>query len=158
MSAGIFPPLLPCSAEEMIYSVSVSLPAEAEEELQRHAVQDGNSWTAEITQALTLYREALKTPPDENERNVAWAMRQMQELCPSPPPKKLTAKQRERVRRRTEEEITELRAAGEVGNVILPEELYEFVRSKIEAGAFDSPSGVVIASIPFLRAERQVPG
>lgn len=152
-SVGIFPPVLPCSQDEFLYSVSVTLPAEAEEELQRNASQAGTSWAAAVNEALTLYRNAESAPPDEYARNVAWAIRQMEELCPPPPVKKLSARQRERLRRRTEEEISELRADGEIGNIILSRELYEFVRDKVEAGAFGSPTEVVVAAIRFLRIE-----
>ncbi len=152
-SATIFPPILPCSQEELIYSISINLPAETDEEMHRFAIRDRVSWTAMVNQALTLYREALRTPPDQNERNVAWVMRQLQELCPPTPAKTLSLKQSDRLRRRVEKEIAELRAAGEVGNVILSRELYEFVRDKVEAGVFDSPTEVVIAAIHFLRIE-----
>jgi len=53
-----------------------------------------------------------------------------------------------------DEELRNLKAAGSLGNVLLPQELYEFVRRKIAGGEFSSPTDLLTAAMPSLRAAR----
>ena len=84
------------------------------------------------------------------EDNIAWAVRNFGPLKT----RRLSVRQRNAIARRFECEMSQLRAAGQMGNVLLPQELYGFVKKKIETGEFSSPTDVLTAAMPFLRAQR----
>jgi hypothetical protein len=46
----------------------------------------------------------------------------------------------------------ELRAAGQLGNLLLPKKLYEFIGAEITNGHSSTPSDVVVAAMPYLKA------
>jgi hypothetical protein len=71
--------------------------------------------------------------------------------------KKSSPKRRDAFVRRIKAELSKLRASGAIGNLILPEAEYNFVARKIESGDFASPTEVLAAAMPFLRAERGKP-
>ena len=48
--------------------------------------------------------------------------------------------------------MQDLEKEGLLGNLLLPEELYEFVVAKIRAGVHANPTDVIIAALPFLRS------
>jgi hypothetical protein len=51
-------------------------------------------------------------------------------------------------------EVQKLTAAGRIGNLLLPKELYEFVSERIASGDCKTPTEVVCAPMPYLRRSR----
>ncbi len=146
-NTGIYPPTLPCSLDEMIYSVEAHLPVDLEDELRRYAEEAGTSFDDQMRNVLECFRQKMLPTHDRLREHVAWAKAM---LGPERPKKKLSARQLQRVQK----EISEMRAEGELGNLILPQELYEFVTDSVESGAFSSPTEILTFAIDFFRDDR----
>ena len=152
--SGIFPPVQLPSLEGPLFSVSVSPAADIAAELERYAHEDRDSWDEQAENALMFYRESFMTREDHARENIDWAIRN---FGPPRPLRKRSPKRRDAFVRRIKAELSELRASGAIGNLILPEAESKFVARKIESGDFASPTEVLAAAMPFLRAERGKP-
>ena len=150
LSANIFPPVELSSNGETIFSAQVEPAGGVKQELERYAAEDSNLIETQVRNALTFYRESFMTREDHARDTLAFAVR---EFC-RPGPRKLSRKMQNALMNRVNEELRHFRAAGSLGNVLVPQELYEFVRSKIASGEFSSPTDLLTAAMPSLRAER----
>ena len=123
---------------------------DVKEELERYAAEDKIPIETQVRNALTFYRESFMTREDHARDTMAFAVRQ---FC-LPGPVKLSRKMQNALANQVNEELGHFRAAGSLGNVLVPQELYEFVRSKIANGEFTSLAELLAAAMPALRAER----
>jgi len=148
--SGIFRPASFSFIEEKVFSIQINPSIEDQEELDRYVLEDGLSLTYQARYALTLYRESFMTPADHAKDNVGWYLRNLgsQEFGP------LSMDERNAISRRLNLEMSQLVANGALGNLVLPQELYEFVKGKVETGEFASPTEVLTAAMPFLRDHR----
>lgn len=151
---GIFPPVRLPSVEGLVFSVAADLSPDVEQEIQQYADEDRISWESQAENSLMFYRESFMTREDHARENIAWGIRNFR---PPKHRKKRSLKQWKSFVCRVNEEVSQYRAAGALGNLLLPEELWQFVKLKIEAGAFASPAEVLTAAMPFLRTERGKP-
>jgi hypothetical protein len=149
-SPDLFTPVELSSNGETIFSIQVEPAGDLREELERYAAEDRIPIETQVRNALTFYRESFMTREDHARETLAFAVR---EFC-RPRHGKLSRKMRNALASQLDEELRNLRAAGSLGNVLLPQELYEFVRSKIASGEFSSPTDLLTAAMPSLRAER----
>ena len=156
----IFPPvLLKADAEthRPICSVQVSLPAETDAEIRRYVKADEmTSWTVIIHEALYVYRRAFWT----QEQLRAELVSEIEKGIRSTKEGKGTLvtpafwKEFESRAEKRSKEINELTEQGKIGNLLLPKELYDFVKERISSGDSETPTDVICAALPFLRAER----
>jgi hypothetical protein len=58
-------------------------------------------------------------------------------------------------RKRDGKRIRELTVEGNIGNLMLPEELYDFVKERMASGECQTPTDVVVAAMLHLRRSRQ---
>lgn len=152
-SPDLFLPVELSSNGETIFSIQVEPTGELKEELERYVAEDSNFVETHVRNALTFYRESFKTRKDHARDNLAFAVR---EFC-RPGPRKLSRKMQNALVNRVTEELRQFRDGGSLGNVLVPQELYEFVRSKIASGEFTSPTDLLTAAMPSLRRERRKP-
>ena len=154
-NAGVLPPVQFQTTKQMLFSIDVCLPAELNQELQRYADEDLSLWEKKAEEALVFYRESFMTGDNYAHESILWIVRHL--LALPEPPTVLSPKKRRELYERARAEAAQLRADGRLGNLIVPEEVYEFVKSKMESGDFESATAVLVAAIPFLRAERGKP-
>jgi hypothetical protein len=147
--SGIFPPVELSFLEEKLFSIQISPEAEIQEELERYALESGVSVSYQARYALTLYRESFMTREDHAKENIAWGFRNFR-----PAKSKLSIKKRNAISRRLHQDISERMTAATLGNLLVPQELHEFVKRKVESGEFASPTDLLTAAMPFLRAQR----
>jgi len=152
-SPDLFAPVDLFSNGETIFSIQVEPAGDVKEELERYAAEDKIPIETQVRNALTFYRESFMTREDQARDTLALAVR---EFC-RPGPRKLSRKMQNALVNRVNEELSQFRAAGSLGNVLVPQELYEFGRSKIASGEFSSPTDLLTAAMPSLRAERGKP-
>ena len=148
LETGIFPPVELSFLEEKLFSIQID--PGADEELDRYVVEDGLSLDYQARYALTLYRESFMTREDHAKDNIAWCLRNLGSQASKP----LSRNERNAITRRLNREMSQLMAAGRLGNLLLPQEVYGFVKQKVESGEFASASEVLSAAMPFLRAQR----
>ena len=152
--SGIFPPVRLSTVDVTVYSIELRIPSAVSEELERYAIADGTSWKRKAKDALMFYRESFMTREDHAKANVEWTIRN---FCRPPGRRRLSRKERERLYRRVVTELSELRANSSLGNLIVSDEIYFFLRRKMQSGTFASPIEVLEAAMPCLRAERGKP-
>jgi hypothetical protein len=153
LSPDLFPPVELSSNGETIFSIQVEPAGDLREELERYAAEGGSSVETQVRNALTFYRESFMTCEDHARETLAFAVR---EFC-RPRHGKLSQKKRTALANQLDKELRNLRGAGSLGNLLVPQELYEFVRRKIASGEFRSPTELLAAAMPSLRAERGKP-
>jgi hypothetical protein len=149
-SPDLFSPVELSSNGETIFSTQVEPAGDVKEELERYVAEDRIPIETQVRNALTFYRETFMTREDHARETLAFAVR---EFC-RPRHGKLSRKMRNALVSKLNEELRNLRAAGSLGNVLLPQELYEFVRHKIASGEFGSAAELLTAAMPSSRAER----
>jgi Arc/MetJ-type ribon-helix-helix transcriptional regulator len=140
------------------WSVHVDLPQEIDQEIRRYVEEDElTSWTLMIHGALYIYRTLFWT----REQLRAELESMIEEGCRSAEQdggREVTPAFWEEFRHKAErdaERLDQLQAAGKVGNLLLPRELYEFVKERIAAGDCNTPTEVVCAAVPYLRREHE---
>lgn len=149
MESGIFPPVELSFLDEKLFSIQISPEAEIQEELERYALEYGAGVGYTARYALTLYRESFMTREDHAKDNIAWYVRNLR-----PSKSKLSIEERNAITRRLHQETSELIKAATLGNLLVPQELHEFVKRKVESGEFTSPTDLLAAAMPFLRAQQ----
>ena len=87
---------------------------------------------------------------DHARDNLAWCSRNPGPLQSTA----LTNEERNGIAQSIAKELADLTATGKVGNLLLPQELHEFVKCKVETGEFGSPTEFLSAAMPFLRARQ----
>jgi Arc/MetJ-type ribon-helix-helix transcriptional regulator len=152
--------LLPVTLDDRLpwWSVNVHLPSEIDQEIRRYVEEDElTSWTLRIHGALYMYRTLFWTREQlrvELESMIEEGIRSAEQDGG----REATPAFWEELRRKVErdaEQLDQLQAEGKVGNLLLPEELYEFVQERIAAGGCNTPTEVVCAAVPYLRRERE---
>jgi hypothetical protein len=149
LHAAVYPPVKLSSIDDTIFSIDAEVPAEVRHQIQRYAEEDCIPWATEAEHALALYRNSFMSPDDHARANLEDRIRALSEPLP-----KIGSKRRDNLRRHGQREIDLRRAAGEIGNFILPIELYDFVRSSLESGKASSVAEIFTNALPFLIAER----
>ena len=154
----VFPPVhLNADCREPTWSVNVELPLDVEIELAEYEKADECAvWTVLIHEALYVYRwqfwskEALDAEVREAiEEGIRSAETEGTiEATPEFLEGLLEASKRD------VKHIHELQAKGELGNLLLPKELYAFILERIESGDCLTPTDVVCRAMPALRRER----
>ena len=144
-------------AARPIYSARVTLPAEVDAEIRRYVAEDEpTSWTVMIHSALYAYRRQFWTREQlkaELVSAVEEGLRSNKEgkgILVTP----AFWKEFEARCDRRRKEIHELQEDGRIGNLLLPEELYAFVKERITSGDGTTPTDVVGTALSYLRAER----
>jgi hypothetical protein len=152
--SGVFPPLRLSCLELTLYSIELRVPSPVSEELDRFAAEAEIPWERAAENALMFYRESFMTRYDHARENIDWAV-----LNFGPPKRQRRLSRREYLvrERRLNRELSEARANGKLGNLIVPANIYAFVCRKIEGGTFASPTEVLEAAMPSLFAHRHEP-
>jgi hypothetical protein len=154
----ILPPVTVDDRRHPWWSVNMDLPPEIDQEIRRYVEEDElTSWTLMIHGALYIYRTLFWT----REQLRAELESMIEEGCRSAEQdggREATPAFWEEFRQKAErdaERLDQLQAEGKVGNLLLPKELYEFVKERIAAGACNTPTEIVCAAVPYLRRERE---
>ena len=135
------------------YSVTVALPPDVDKELRDYAQIDGDAWTVQAHAALYQYRASFMT----KEESTTELDKILLDSLGSGPAIEVTPAYWKSLKKEVLERhhrIQDLKAKDQIGNLLLPVELYEFVKAKIASQEFFSPTEVVLAAMPFLRAWR----
>jgi hypothetical protein len=103
---------------------------------------------------LTDYRESFMTREDHAREHIGGMIHALSIR----PPKKMSAKKWDALRSRVYLEISQLKAAGTIGSLVVSFEIYNFIRAEIESGAADSVADIFMKAFPFLRSEGPKPG
>lgn len=149
--------------ENTWYSAEVELPAEAEATIAAYVAEHGpTSRTVAIHGALYGYRASIWT----REAVVAELKAMLREGLDDVEAGRVTEDSDafwDDVKRRGERSVRrvrELQASGALGSLLLPKELFDFIGHQIAAGRQSTPTDVVLASLPYLRAtsERKTVG
>lgn len=148
---GMFPPLRLSCLDVTIYSVQIQVPSTVSEKLEQYAGEAKIPWKAVAEKALMFYRESFMTREDYARENVEWMVRN---FGPPKPAKRLSDRQREELDQRVKLELSAAKANRRLGNLILPVEIYSFIRRKIQGSTFASPTEVLEAALPSLNAHR----
>ena len=138
---------------ESWYSVTVALPPEVDAELRSYAEADGDAWTVQIHGALYQYRNSFMT----KEEHTGEIKGLLEDALDSGPGVEVTPDYWKSFRKKALErhqKIQALEAEGKIGNLLLPVELYEFVKAKTASREFYSPTELVLAAMPYLRTWR----
>jgi hypothetical protein len=151
---GAFAPLRLSSLDLTLYSIELRVPSPVTEKLQRFAAETKIHWKSAAENALMFYRESFMTREDHARENVEWTIRN---FGPPRPVRHISQEQREALDQQIMREVSEARANRKLGNLIVPPEIYAFVRRKIEGGTFASPTEVLEAAIPSLLAHSHEP-
>jgi len=154
----IFPPVqIDEDRRRPTWSVNVTLPPAIEAEIQRYVDEDElTSWTVMIHDALYVYRWQFRTKEEldaELRETIEAGIRSADDEGTI----EVTPQFWEDLKRRGErnvERIHALQAQGELGNLLLPQELYAFILERIASGVCRTPTDVVCAAMPHLRRER----
>jgi hypothetical protein len=155
----IFPPVyLDEERRRPTWSVNVELPSDVEAELAEYEKEDEFAvWTVIIHEALYVYRWQFWTKEELNEEfreAIEEGIRSAETegtIAVTPEFWEEFSKRGERNVKRTHA----LQAKGELGNLLLPEELYAFILERIESGECRTPTDVVCRAMPHLRRERK---
>lgn len=154
----MFPPVMLDEDSRPTWSVQVELPPDIEAEIRRYVAEDAlTSWTVMIHEALYIYRTVFWTREQLNaelweaiEEGIRSGERDGYiEVTPE-----FWREFKHRGRKRMTE-LRKLTAAGTIGNLLLPQELHEFVRERMALGDCKTPTDVVCAAVPYLRKERE---
>lgn len=154
VQSGVFPPLRLSSLDVTLYSIELRVPSPASEELGRYAMEADIPWRRAAENALMFYSESFMTREDHARENFEWLILN---FGPPKPVRRLSRRQQEVLARRLDRELSEAKENGRLGNLIVPANIYAFVRRKIEGGTFASPTEVMEAAMPFLLAHRHEP-
>jgi hypothetical protein len=155
---GILPPVIISKDRRPVWSENVELPPAIDAEIHRYVKEDKwTVWTVMIHGALYLYRAAVwpKKKLDAEFNNM------IEEALKSADRGEITEvtpqfwKDLKREVRRDGKRIRELTVEGKIGNLMLPEELYNFVKERMASGECQTPTHVVVAAMPHLRRSRQ---
>ena len=151
----IYPPVAAGEKNNLLwYSVQIELPLDVEAGIEAHVAQGHSpSRTVAIHGALYGYRSTIWS----REALAAELHAKLKEglddadagrSVPDTPEfwKKLAMDCRAQAAARRE-----LEAAGKLGNLLLPHELYDFIKEEIDTGKFSTPTEVVCAAMPYLR-------
>ena len=142
----------------LTWSVNVDLPTAIENEISAYTKQDEYSvWTVILHEALYVYRRQFWTEEQlkaEFEQEIEERIANSEteggiEVTPAFW-KSLMKRSKRRVK-----DIKKLQAEGELGNLLLPKELYAFILERIEAGTAITPTDVACSAMPFLRRARR---
>ena len=154
----ILPPVTVDDRHHPWWSVNVYLPPEIDQEIRRYVAEgEFTSWTLVIHDALYLYRtlfwtrEQLRTEFEGmiEERSRSTELDEGSEVTPA-----FWEEFKHRAARNVER-LNQLQTEGKVGNLLLPRELYEFVKERIASGDCTTPTDVVCAAVTHLRQERE---
>jgi Arc/MetJ-type ribon-helix-helix transcriptional regulator len=154
----ILPPITLDDRRHPWWSVNVELPPEMDREIRRYVAEDEfTSWTLVIHDALYLYRTVFWTREQLRaefegmieERSRSDELDEGSEVTPA------FWEEFKRRAARNFERLHQLQAEGKVGNLLLPKELYEFVKERIASGDYATPTEVVCAAVAHLRQERE---
>ena len=139
------------------WSVNVKLPADVEEELAAYQAEDECSvWTILIHEALYVYRWQFWTK-EELDAEIREAIEESIRSAETEGTIEATEDFWQELKQRAKQggkRIHELQVKGELGNLLLPKELYEFVLERLESGECRTPTDVVCAAMPHMRRER----
>ena len=154
----IFPPMhLDADRRRPTWSVNVDLPPAIDAEIRRYMEEDDpTSWTVVIHGALYVYRWQFWTKEEldaELREAIEAGIRSADEEGTIEVTPQFWEDLVQRGERRIEQ-IHALHAQGELGNLLLPKELYDFILERIASGACQTPTDVVCAAMPHLRRER----
>jgi hypothetical protein len=154
----IFPPIyLDEDRKRPTWSVNVELPPDVEGELARYQAEDECAvWTVLIHEALYVYRWQFWTK-EELDAEIREAIEESIRSAETEGTIEATEDFWKELKQRAEQgvkRIHELQAKGELGNLLLPKELYEFILERLESGEPRTPTDVVCAAMPHLRRER----
>lgn len=155
---SIFPPVTLDRESSPVYSVNVALPPDIDTEIRRYVEEDQwTSWTVMIHTALYSYRAHVWTREQldaEFHEMIEEGIRSADkgESVEATPQ---FWKRLEQTAERHVKAIRKLEAEGKVGNLSLPKELYGFVKERISAKVFSTPTEVVCAAMPYLREYRK---
>lgn len=157
-SAFIFPPVVLDEESHLVFSVNVILPINVDAEIRRYVEEDQwTSWTVMIHTALYAFRAHVWT-----KEQLDAEFREMIEEGIRSADKgesvEATPQFWENLEQTAEQHvkmIRKLEAEGKIGNLSLPEELYEFVKERISAKVCGTPTEVVCAAMPYLREYRK---
>jgi Arc/MetJ-type ribon-helix-helix transcriptional regulator len=134
-------------SEELPRSVEVDLPTDVEAIIAEHESPDeGSVWTIVIHGALWEMR-ARAMGRETIQRELA---EELQAALDSGPAEEATAEWWKWFRARCEEDsrrIDEARRKGLLGNLLLPDKLYDFVTAEVTAGRFASATDVVSEAV-----------
>jgi Arc/MetJ-type ribon-helix-helix transcriptional regulator len=154
----IFPPVMVDDRHHPWWSVQVDLPPEIDQEIRRYvAEEECTSWTLVIHDALYLYRTVFWTR-EQLRAEFDGMIEEGYRSAERDEGIEVTPAFWEALKRRAArnvERLNQLQAEGKVGNLLLPKELYEFVKERIASGACATPTEVVCAAMPYLRQERE---
>jgi Arc/MetJ-type ribon-helix-helix transcriptional regulator len=141
-----------------VWSVNVELPPKINAEIQRYVEEDKwTAWTVMIHGTLYLYRAHLWP----RERLEAEFRDIIEERLKSVDRGEFTEvtpqfwKDFRRDVKRDGKRIRELQAEGKIGNLMLPQELYDFVKERMASGECKTPTDVIVAAMPHLRRSRE---
>jgi hypothetical protein len=139
------------------WSVNVELPANVEEELARYQAEDECAvWTVLIHEALYVYRWQFRTQ-EELDAEIREAIEESIRSAETEGTIEATEDFWTELKQSAErgaKRIHALQAKGELGNLLLPKELYEFILERLESRESRTPTDVVCAAMPHLRRER----
>ena len=153
----ILPPIMLDDRPLPWWSVNVDLPPEIDQEIRRYVEEDElTSWTLMIHGALYIYRSLFWTREQlraELESMIEEGCRSAEQEGGREATPAFWKEFRQKAARNLER-LDQLQAEGKVGNLLLPKELYEFIKERIASGACKTPTEVVCAAVPYLRQER----
>jgi hypothetical protein len=155
----IFPPVyLDEERERPTWSVNVELPPDVEAELAEYEKEDECAvWTVIIHEALYVYRWQFWTK-EELDAEFREAIEESTRSAEAEGRIEVTPEFWKEFRKRGERNVKwthELQVKGELGNLLLPKELYAFILERIESGECRTPTDVVCGAMPHLRRERK---
>jgi hypothetical protein len=155
----IFPPVyLDEERRWPIWSVNVELPPDVEAEIVEYEKADEFAvWTVIIHEALYIYRWQFWTK-EELDAEFREAIEAGIRSAETAGTIEVTSEFWEEFRKRGERNVKrthESQAKGELGNLLLPKELYAFILERIESGECRTPTDVVCGAMPHLRRERK---
>lgn len=148
------PVIIESEDDQLWHSVDITLPSEIDRELRNYAEADGDSWTVQIHAALYQYRFSFMTREEQKaelEKTLVTSLDSGPTIEATPA---FWKDFKHRVLER-HQKLQDLRASGQLGNLSLPVELYEFVKEKVTSQEYVSPTEIVLVAMPFLRTWRQ---
>jgi hypothetical protein len=154
----IFSPVYLDEQHRPTWSVNVELPPDVEAELADYEKEDEFAvWTVIIHEALYVYRWEVWTK-EALDAEFREAIEEGIRSAETEGTIEVTPEFWEEFRKRGESNVKwthELQAKGELGNLLLPKELYAFILERIESGECRTPTDVVCGAMPHLRRERK---
>jgi hypothetical protein len=149
-------------ADHLPLAVQVALPRDIEALVEKYIDERASEvWTTVIHGAL-YYMRALQLGPDEAREDFARELRRP--LHPREKGRVADARFWRELRTRVKRRHAVAKAAaarGELGNLLLPDELFEFVTVEMLSGRFETPTAVVSAAMrkldAYVRRKRRLP-